>query len=169
MLARVMWVVHTALRDTCGREREQEEEPHIQGPIPSHGPHGALSRGRKSIGEWEEEPHILGPIPSHGPHGALSRGEALQEWEEAPCILGPIPSHGPHGALLRGENYKSGRRHPVYWGPYCPMAHMAHSRGEKTTRAGGGTPYTGAHTVPWPTWHTLEGRRTAIKESTTML
>ena len=42
-LVRVMQVVHKALQDTCRRERE--EEPRIMGPIPSHGPHGTLSRG----------------------------------------------------------------------------------------------------------------------------
>jgi hypothetical protein len=88
-----------ALQDTCRRERE--EEPCIMGPIPSHGPHSALSRG-ENLQEREEAPRILGPIPSHGPHGALSRGENLQEREEAPRILGPIPSHGPHGTLSRG-------------------------------------------------------------------
>jgi len=99
-LVGVMQVVRNALQDTYRRERE--EEPRIMGPIPSHGPHGTLSRGEK-LREREEAPRILGPIPSHGPHGALSRGGELQEREEAPRILGPIPSHGPHGTLSRGE------------------------------------------------------------------
>jgi len=76
-----------------------------------------------------------GPIPSHGPHSALSRGEELREREEAPRILGPYRPMAHTAHSRGGENlYKSGRRNPVYWGPYHPWPTRRTLEGEKIYR-----------------------------------